>query len=107
MAKSGILPGHRASHTEHRLHPGRRVRIADGGTLPDGPGADSLPWHEIVGVVKELGMTGAAESTRGLGLYLPATPGTGFAPGGTDDTTSTLPRNESSVITSTSWAHRQ
>jgi predicted permease len=59
---------------------GRRVRIADGGTLPDGPGADSLPWHEIVGVVKELGMTGAAETTRGIGLYLPATAGSGFAP---------------------------
>jgi predicted permease len=59
---------------------GRRVRIADGGILPDGPGADSLPWYEIVGVVKELGMIGAAETTRGIGLYLPATPGSGFAP---------------------------
>ena len=59
---------------------GRRVRIADGGTLPDGPGADSLPWHEVVGVVKELGMNNAAETLPGAGLYLPATPGSGFAP---------------------------
>jgi predicted permease len=59
---------------------GRRVRIADGGTLPNGPGADSLPWHEIVGVVKDLGMIGAAETTRGIGLYRPATPGSGFPP---------------------------
>jgi predicted permease len=59
---------------------GRRVRIADGGIVPDGPGADSLPWHEIVGVVKDLGMIGAAESGRAVGLYLPGTPGSGFAP---------------------------
>jgi hypothetical protein len=59
---------------------GLRVRIADGGTMPDGPGADSLPWHEIVGVVKDLGMVGAAETTRGIGLYRPAAPGSGFPP---------------------------
>ncbi|HEY0971097.1 MAG TPA: ABC transporter permease [Gemmatimonadales bacterium] len=59
---------------------GRRVRIADGGILPDGPGADSLPWHQIVGVVKDLGMIGAAETGRGAGLYLPAAPGSGFPP---------------------------
>ncbi|GLC23783.1 ABC transporter permease [Roseisolibacter agri] len=59
---------------------GQRVRIADGSIAPDGPGADSLPWHEIVGVVKELGMIGAAETTRALGLYLPAAAGSGFAP---------------------------
>jgi predicted permease len=59
---------------------GQRVRIADGGTLPDGPGADSLPWHEIVGVVQDLGMIGAAESGRATGLYRPGTPGSGFAP---------------------------
>ena len=59
---------------------GRRVRIGDGDTPPDGPGADSLPWHEIVGVVKDLGMIGAAESGRAAGLYLPATPGSGFPP---------------------------
>jgi predicted permease len=59
---------------------GRRVRIGDDATPPDGPDADSLPWHEIVGVVKELGMNGAAESGRGAGLYLPARPGSGFPP---------------------------
>ncbi|HEX8360045.1 MAG TPA: ABC transporter permease [Longimicrobium sp.] len=59
---------------------GRRVRIGGGGTAPDGLGADSLPWYQIVGVVKELGMIGAEESGRGLGLYLPATPGSGFPP---------------------------
>jgi len=59
---------------------GQRVRIGSGGTPPDGPGADSLPWYEIVGVVKDLGMIGAAESGRAAGLYLPATPGSGFPP---------------------------
>ncbi len=57
---------------------GRRVRIGGGGA--DGSGADSLAWYEIVGVVKELGMNGAAETQRGTGLYLPAAPGSGFAP---------------------------
>jgi predicted lysophospholipase L1 biosynthesis ABC-type transport system permease subunit len=33
-----------------------------------------------VGVVKELGMIGASETIRGRGLYLPAAPGSGFAP---------------------------
>lgn len=59
---------------------GRRVRIGGGGVLPDGPGADSLPWHEIVGVVKDLGMIGVAENERAVGLYLPATAGRDFAP---------------------------
>jgi putative ABC transport system permease protein len=59
---------------------GRRVRIALGPTPVTGPQADSLPWFEIVGLVKELGMNGAAESGRGTGLYLPATPGSGFSP---------------------------
>ncbi len=59
---------------------GRRVRIAKAPTPVTGPEADSLPWFEIVGVVKELGMIGAEETRRGLGLYLPAAPGSGFAP---------------------------
>jgi predicted permease len=59
---------------------GRRVRIAVAPTPVTGPEADSLPWLEIVGVVKELGMNNAAETVRGAGLYLPATPGSGFAP---------------------------
>ncbi len=59
---------------------GRRVRIAKAPTPVTGPQADSLPWYEIVGLVKELGMVGAEEITRGRGLYLPATPGSGFSP---------------------------
>ncbi|MDF1503688.1 ABC transporter permease [Roseisolibacter sp. H3M3-2] len=59
---------------------GRRVRLGEGGVAPDGPGADSLPWLEIVGLVRDLGMIGAAETTRGIGLYRPAAPGDGFAP---------------------------
>ncbi len=59
---------------------GRRVRIENGGTMPDGPGADSLAWYQIVGVVKNLGMIGAAETTREIGLYRAAAPGSGFPP---------------------------
>jgi predicted permease len=59
---------------------GRRVRIARAPTPVTGPEADSLPWYEIVGLVKELGMVGAEEIARGRGLYLPATPGSGFSP---------------------------
>jgi hypothetical protein len=59
---------------------GRRVRIGDGGTPSEGAGADSLPWFEVVGLVEDLGMIGAAESGRASGLYLPATPGKGFSP---------------------------
>lgn len=59
---------------------GRRVRIGTWGIRPDGPEAEALPWYEIVGVVEDLGMIGAAESGRAVGLYLPAAPGTGFAP---------------------------
>jgi predicted permease len=59
---------------------GRRVRIASGPTPVTGPEADSLPWFEIVGVVKDLGMTAAAETSRAIGLYRPATPGTDFPP---------------------------
>ena len=59
---------------------GRRVRIAQAPTPVTGPAADTLPWLEIVGVVKELGLTSAAEPGRGAGLYLPAAPGSGFPP---------------------------
>jgi ABC-type antimicrobial peptide transport system permease subunit len=34
-----------------------------------------LPWYEIVGVVKELGMASAAMPQREPGLYLPVAPG--------------------------------
>ncbi|HET7273635.1 MAG TPA: ABC transporter permease [Longimicrobiaceae bacterium] len=59
---------------------GRRVRIAKAPTPITGPEPDSLPWFEIVGLVKELGMVGAEESGRAAGLYLPAAPGSGFPP---------------------------
>jgi putative ABC transport system permease protein len=84
------------------LAPGARVVIVDQGFVdlvlqgskPDRPagavyrcGADhgarrneSAPWYEIVGVVKELGMSGAAEHGREAGLYMPASPGSGFPP---------------------------
>jgi putative ABC transport system permease protein len=52
---------------------GQRVRI---GTSVE---ADSnwaeLPWYEIVGVVKELGMAFALERSRTAGVYLPIVPG--------------------------------
>jgi predicted permease len=37
--------------------------------------ATLLPWYEIVGVVKELGMAHAIERSRPAGVYLPAVPG--------------------------------
>ena len=51
---------------------GHRVRLGTG------QAADSnaaLPWYEIVGVVKELGMASAAMPQREAGVYLPAVPG--------------------------------
>ncbi|HEX8273253.1 MAG TPA: ABC transporter permease [Longimicrobiaceae bacterium] len=65
---------------------GRRVRLAAGvdeGAVPTpltGTAVDTLPWLEIVGVVKELGMNNAAEAGLAAGLYLPSTPGSGFPP---------------------------
>jgi cell division protein FtsX len=65
---------------------GRRVRLAKGYdegaplTPVSGAEADTLPWLEIVGVVKELGMNHAAETISAAAIYLPAAPGTGFAP---------------------------
>jgi hypothetical protein len=59
---------------------GRRVRVALGPTPVTDAQTDSLPWFEIVGLVKELGMNAAAETGRGAGLYLPAAPGSGFSP---------------------------
>jgi predicted permease len=52
---------------------GHRVRLSTGQV------ADSsvawLPWYEIVGVVKELGMASAAMPRREPGVYLPFAPG--------------------------------
>ena len=59
---------------------GRQLRINLAETPITGPQVDSLPFIEIVGLVKELGMVGAGESDRGLGLYLPAAAGSGSLP---------------------------
>ena len=59
---------------------GRQLRINLGETPIAGQQVDSLPYYEIVGLVKELGMIGAGESDRGLGLYLPAAAGSGSLP---------------------------
>ena len=49
---------------------GRRLRYSQG-TAPDGTPAFS-PWIEIIGVVKELGMTQAADAERMSGVYMPS-----------------------------------
>jgi predicted permease len=54
---------------------GRRVRYVepgdeDRGTADAGPG----PWHEVVGVVPDLGMT-MGDAGEGAGIYHPAAPG--------------------------------
>jgi putative ABC transport system permease protein len=60
---------------------GRQVKINTGTTAITEQQADSLPWVEIVGVVKDLGMIGASESiARAAGVYMPARPGSDFAP---------------------------
>ena len=52
---------------------GHRVRLTDS-SKPDSNTA-RLPWYEIVGVVKDLGMESAAMPQRWPGLYLPVVPG--------------------------------
>jgi putative ABC transport system permease protein len=51
---------------------GHRVRLMQ---MADSNAAQ-LPWYEIVGVVKELGMASAAMPHREAGVYLPVVPGT-------------------------------
>jgi putative ABC transport system permease protein len=51
---------------------GRRVRIRE--LAPDGTQVET-PWHEIVGVAKELGMGDIVQPVRASGLYLPVAPG--------------------------------
>ena len=82
------------------LAPGSRVAVADQGfvdrvllgrdpigqrfRLGESPiadrEADTRPYYESVGLVKDLGMVGAAESIRGFGVYLPAAAGRDFQP---------------------------
>ena len=50
---------------------GQQVRFVED---PSDTGQRSKPWMEIVGVVKELGMSSPMAKRRGAGLYLPATP---------------------------------
>jgi len=51
---------------------GRQLRFLKRGEQ----GSDEAgPWHEIVGVVRELGMGSAASDERAAGVYLPAAPG--------------------------------
>lgn len=52
---------------------GQRVRLSAGEALDSN--VAQLPWYEIVGVVKELGMASAAMARREAGLYLPFVPG--------------------------------
>ena len=52
---------------------GQRVRIST--TVKVDSNWAELPWYEIVGVVKELGMAPALERSRTAGAYLPIVPG--------------------------------
>ena len=52
---------------------GHRVRMRPS-QMPDSSAAQ-LPWYEIVGVVKELGMASVAMPQRAAGVYLPVVPG--------------------------------
>jgi hypothetical protein len=52
---------------------GQRVRI--GTSVEVDSNWAELPWYEIVGVVKELGMAFALERSRTAGVYLPIVPG--------------------------------
>lgn len=52
---------------------GHRVRLVPPGMAHSA--AADLPWYEIVGVVKELGMASASMPQREAGVYLPAVPG--------------------------------
>ncbi len=52
---------------------GHRIRLRSWQTTDSA--AAQEPWHEIVGVVKELGMAHAVERQRTAGVYLPAVPG--------------------------------
>jgi putative ABC transport system permease protein len=51
---------------------GHRIRLSEGNGL--GPEAGELPWYEIVGVAKELGVGYAASHGRVAGVYLPGRP---------------------------------
>jgi hypothetical protein len=50
---------------------GRRVRFAAMQNAADGEADEPHPWFEIVGVVKDLGMTHPSHRSRAAGIYLP------------------------------------
>jgi predicted permease len=50
---------------------GHRVRLR----MSTDSNLTQLPWYEIIGVVKELGMENALERSRSAGVYLPIVPG--------------------------------
>jgi putative ABC transport system permease protein len=52
---------------------GHRVRISSGRMLDSN--SLQLPWYEIVGVVKQLGMAHAVQRSPSAGLYFPFVPG--------------------------------
>jgi hypothetical protein len=52
---------------------GHRVRLSSGQAADSS--AATLPWYEIVGVVKELGMSKTMENDRTPGVYMPLVPG--------------------------------
>jgi hypothetical protein len=51
---------------------GQRMRFTDIHRRADDPAPAPEPWYEIVGLVKDLGMTFAAHQHRAAGVYLPA-----------------------------------
>ena len=57
---------------------GHRVRLFKG-EVTDSAAAQE-PWYEIVGLVKELGMSHVVHRQRAAGVYLPVVPGTQGAP---------------------------
>ena len=57
---------------------GHRVRLTKG-QVPDSVAAEE-PWYEIVGLVKELGMTHVVHRKRAAGVYLPIVPGSNGVP---------------------------
>jgi putative ABC transport system permease protein len=54
---------------------GRRVRFATPPAADPGTVQEVQAWHEVVGVVPELGMRHPAQTGRPAGIYLPTTPG--------------------------------
>ena len=57
---------------------GHRVRVTKG-QMPDSLAARE-PWYEIVGLVKELGMSHVVQRQRDPGVYLPIVPGSTGVP---------------------------